>query len=609
MKKILKGLVAGVSILSIATTAMAATFSDIEGTTYQWSLPYVEEMTEKGLISGYPDGTYRPEKSVSKLEAFCLFAHAMGSNSEANSVAMKYATEKYGEFVDGLGLNFGQNEVAFMLYREALTEAEAKAYLADNVKDEAMLRYEVATIITKAMGGEAEAKKNLVFDLDYTDVAEIPAAAKKYVYYVTDKGVMSGMGDGIFSPTTEVNRAQVAAMLKNTVDAMALSTSEAVINSIDTTAMTISIEYADGQFDELSFTEDTVFYVAGEKTQATDIANGVDAVVTANADGVVCVDIDSAIPDATVNAIFQSYSNTDGILYIVASDPSTSQSKTYTCQAGISNITKNGVAGTIRDFKQGDYLELVTSKGIVTSIAGVDKTTTISSATIESISYDGANPTITIAHTDDTYDGLTLGISGDVRVTKGGASASLNEVYRGDIVTLTLEYGQIVRISAISTKKTVEGTIREIVISSRPTITVMINGEEVKYDVTSDIQIFVNGNSATFYDFRVGDKVKLTTESSAVTKIESTSTQATEGELKGTVVVVNSSLNFIKLSVTDSDGSTYEENIYCKDSTTTFITASGTKKMLRDVTEGNLLTVYGVYSNGAFEATLVTILK
>ena len=55
-----------------------------------------------------------------------------------------------------------------------------------------MLRYEAATIITKAMGGEEEAKSNLVLDMEYTDVSQIPSAAKKYVYYVTDKKLMSG---------------------------------------------------------------------------------------------------------------------------------------------------------------------------------------------------------------------------------------------------------------------------------------------------------------------------------------------------------------------------------------------------------------------------------
>ncbi len=609
MKKMIKGFIAGVSILSMATTAMAATFSDIKGTGYEWSLPYVEEMTEKGLISGYPDGTYKPEKTVSKLEALCLFAHAMGSNSESNAKALEYATEKHGEFVDSLELNFGKSEVAFMLYRGVLSETEAKAYLSGDVKNEAMLRYEAATIITKAMGGEAEAKGNLVFDLDYTDVSEIPATAKKYVYYVTDKGVMSGMTDGSFSPNTPVLRAQVAAMLKNTVDAMKLSFSEAVISSIDTKAMTISLEYADGQFDELTFSENTAFYLAGEKIQAKNVPTGVNSIVTANEQGVVTVDIESSVPDATIGVIFNSYSSKEGITYISATLPDLSEVKTYECVSGISNITKNGNSATIRDFKAGDYLELETSKGLVTSITGVDKDTTISSATIESISYDGANPTITISHADELYDGMSLSISDDVRVIKGGASANMTEVYRGDTVTLNLEYGIVVRVTATSTKKTVEGTIREVVISANPTITVLTNGEEVKYDVTSDIEIIVNGESATLYDFRVGSKVKLTTESSAVTKIECTAAQTIEGSLTGTVVAVNPSYNFIKLSVTDSTGYTFEESIYCKDSTTTFINAEGSKKLLRDVKEGSVITAFGVYTNGAFEATSVVIVK
>lgn len=146
-------------------------------------------------------------------------------------------------------------------------------------------------------------------------------------------------------------------------------------------------------------------------------------------------------------------------------------------------------------------------------------------------------------------------------------------------------------------------------ISANPTITVLVNGTEKVYDVSNDIAITVNGEDATLYDFRVGDTVTLTIESEAVVRISSVTSQATEGNLSGTVVSVNSAYQFIKISTTDSSGNSYEENIYCKDSKTTFITASGNTKQFRDVKEGNLISVYGTYSNGAFEAASVIIVK
>lgn len=609
MKKLFKGFVAGAAALSVAATAMGATFSDVEGTAYEWAQSYIEDMAEKGLISGYEDGTFKPEKTVSKIEAISLFARAMGSRSELNAAVVEHALAEYGELIDTYSLNFGEEDVAFMLYRAALTEAEATAYLSGDTKNEPMLRYEAATIITKAMGGEAEAKRNLVLDLEYTDVSDIPSAAKKYVYYVSEKSIMSGMGDGTFSPNTSVLRSQIAVMLSKTVEAMDITFSEVTLTAVDTEALSLSVTDPDGEAYELGYTEDTSFYLEGEEVQAKNIPAGVNAVITLNADGVLYVDVESAVPDETITAIFNSYQNRNGVLSIVATAPNSSESTTYECVSGISDITKNGEKSSVINLSVGDYLEIKTSKGKVVSISAIDKTTTIKAATIEAISYDGSNPTITISHSNEEYDGLELQVSGSVSVMKDGASVNMTEVYRGDKVTLTLEYGVVEHVVANSLKLTSEGTIRSINISANPTITVLVKGEEVVYDVTNNIKITVNGEDATLYDFRVGDKVTLTTESNAVTKIESVTTQATEGNLSGTVISVNSSYQFIKLLVTDSTGNTYEENVYCKDSKTTFITAAGSTKQLRDITAGNVLSVYGTYSNGAFEATSVIIVK
>ena len=84
MKKIVSILLASaVSLSSVLPVFAESTFSDVNGN-YAWAYDYVEDMAAKGLISGYEDGTYRPGKRVSRMEAFALFARLMGSNSEIN---------------------------------------------------------------------------------------------------------------------------------------------------------------------------------------------------------------------------------------------------------------------------------------------------------------------------------------------------------------------------------------------------------------------------------------------------------------------------------------------------------------------------------------------
>ena len=609
MKKLFKGIIASTAALSISATALGATFSDVEGTAYNWAAPYVEDMAEKGLISGYDDGTFKPENTVSKIEAISLFARAMGSRSEINKAAVEYALKQYGDVIDTYGLKFGKEDVAFMLYRGVLTEAEAAAFLKGDVKNEPMLRHEATTVITKAMGGENEAKKNLLLDLEYTDVSEIPSAAKKYVYYVSEKGIMSGTGDGSFSPNTEVLRSQIAVMLSKTVEVMNASYDEVKISAVNTDNMTLTAADAKGDEKTYNFTEDSVFFLEGDKVQAKNIEAGVRAVITVSEDKVQYVDINSAEPDRQVKAIYNGYQNMEGTLYVSVTNPATNGNETYTCISGISDMTKSGKTVTIRDYTVGDYVILNLSGGKVESIFGTEKSETIKAATVEAINHSTETPTIVISHADDVYDGMELLVGSNVSVLKDGAAADMNSVYRGDKVSITMEYGVISKIVATSLKRTVEGTIREVKIAQNPTITVLANNEEKVFDVAKDINITINGEAGTLYDFRVGDKVTITIESEAVVKISTITSQATEGALAGTVVSVNTAYKFIKIAVTDSTGNSYEENVYCKDTKTTFITASGNTKQFRDVKEGNVINVYGTYSNGAFEASSVIIVK
>ena len=609
MKKLMTGFVASCAALSLALPVFAATFSDIEGTAYEWAQSYIEDMADLGLISGYEDGTFKPQNTVSRIEAISLFARAMGSRSDINSSAIVHAMEEYGDVIDTYELNFGQEDVAFMMYRGALTESEASEYLKGNAKNEPMQRYEAATIITKAMGGEAEAKRNLVLDMEYTDVSQIPSSAKKYVYYVTEKNIMSGMGDGTFSPKTSVLRSQIAVMLSNTVEAMDISFNEAKFVSADAVSMIMTIKDVDGEEYELPYTSDTLFFVEGERSQVKNIPEGVNAIVTINASGVLYVDVDSIIPDQEIYGIFKSYQSVSGVLSVVIVPPNSTSSETYKCISGIKDITKNGAATTIRSLLDGDYVILTISGGEVSAISAIDKTTTIKSATVEAINYNLDQPTITISHSDETYDGMELVIGNSVVVMKDGESVDMNSVYRGDTVTVTLEYGVVSKIVAQSSKRTVEGTIRSVNISSTPTIVVLVNGEEVTYDVSNDVAISVNGETGTLYDFRVGDKVTLTTESSAVVKISTLTAQSTSGNISGTITAVNSSFGFIRVKAVDSAGSTYEETVYCKDTKTTFITAAGVSKAFKDLKEGNVVSVYGTITNGAFEATSVIIVN
>lgn len=202
MKKFISGLLAAAFAAVSAVPAFAAdTFTDVKTTgEYSWAYEYVENMAEKGLITGFEDGSFRPANAVTRRDAFALFARIMGSNNEANKTVVELAKAKYADVLKKYELSYVEGDVAFMLSRGVLSEDELDTYFKGTKKTEPMPRHEAAVLITKAMLGEDAAKAEVLIDMDYADVADIPKNARQYVYYVSQKGIMSGMGDGQFSP-------------------------------------------------------------------------------------------------------------------------------------------------------------------------------------------------------------------------------------------------------------------------------------------------------------------------------------------------------------------------------------------------------------------------
>lgn len=576
------------------------TFSDISDPKYSWAVGYIEDMVDKGLISGYDDGTYRPDSSVTRLEVLSLFARAMGSNSAANADVLKAAQDQYLSLVETYKLNFGTNDIAYLLYRGALKESELDNYLKGDLRNEAMPRYEAAVIVTKAMCAEKSATSEIMVDLEYTDAKQIPVKASQYVYYVTKQNIMSGMGDGTFSPKSGVLRSQIAVMLFKTVDLMNLTVEELKIASVDDA--NIGFYDEKNNLDYMGYTANTRFYVEGELTQAKRIPINVYANFTYVDGEVAYVDISDSLPDETVSGIFQSYSSSNGIVSVtIKTDDG---DKIYPFGSDVT-VTYKGAKATIRDFNKSDAVTLEISGGKIKNLTGEPMSKKISNATVESISI-VADGTMTIGHANEAYDGLTLEVSPTVKVKKNDNTASLADVYKGDTVTLVLDYGIVTEITASSSSKVVEGTIQSIEISSTPKMTVNVKGTAQTYDLIPGITILINNKEGSLYDFRVGDNVTITIESHAIKKIVATSVQSYAYSKSGSITSVNTAYGFIKISYTEN-GATYEETVYCKDSTTKFITSTGTNKTIKDLAAGNVVSVRGTVTNGAFEASLVLI--
>jgi len=605
MKKIIGFVIALTLITGTMSNAFAAKFADLSDKKWDWARNYVEDMAKEGYITGYEDGTFRPAQSITKQEGLVLFARAMGASNDTNKEIIDIAIDKYGALLDTYSLTYSKDEIAFLLYRGALKETELDTYLKGNLKNAAMKRYEAAIIITKAMGDEKTAKSNVLTDLDYKDALDIPIEAINYVYYVTNAGIMQGMEDSKFSPNTDVLRCQMAAMLSRTVEKMNPKFSEVKIVSVDEESKNITAKTTDGETKYCGFTNDTALRVDGELVQVKDFPSGVDAVITHFGSSVKYIDALSSIPDQTVSGIYNGYSNTSNELKISMTPNKNGDSTAYPCSKDVA-IYYNGSPASLADFKTNDQITLYITRGKVAKAECEPQEKTIKNATVKSIEIDPEFK-MTITHADDEYNNMSFVIDENVSVKKNNEASDFRSIYTGDKVNLTLKYGKITKVVAESTEKKVTGQIVSVGISTAPTITVKIDGEEQTYEIPKSTTIFVNGAAGTLYDLRVGDTVKLTLDSKAVTSIETTVSTSTAKVVQGIVENINSSYGFITVKVTDESGNVSTETIFAK-SDVLVVDLLGSKKNFKSIKQGDEIAVTGSMYNGAFDAAVITLM-
>ena len=188
--------------LAISSTALAAVPSDIGG---HWAQGTIIQWTSKGYISGYEDGTFKPDNSITRAEFVRLVNQSMGYTKTGNAYFSDVSSSYW-------GYNDIQKGVAAGYVRG---DGNGKFRPNDPVS-----RQEAAVMISQICGlGQdysAAAK--------YTDYRYIPSWAAGYVGAVSKAGIMSGYPDGDFKGDRYLSRAEAVIALDKALNYNASTT-------------------------------------------------------------------------------------------------------------------------------------------------------------------------------------------------------------------------------------------------------------------------------------------------------------------------------------------------------------------------------------------------
>lgn len=242
------GIAVVMTVLMTVGSVFAVTFKDqADIDRLEWAKEAIMDMAEKNIISGMPDGTFKPMDSIKKLDSLILVAKVLGANDPSKQGEVAAAEQQYGTYLDNYAI-YGKREVSYLLYKNIIKTAELDNYIGANSAYATMLRYEAAILLVKAMREEESATGSSIIILPFADQSDIPERARPYVDYLYKVDVMKGVSATEFAPYLPVTRAQMAVLLYKASSKIQESELEVkgVISKIETDLNLVWVKPEDG---------------------------------------------------------------------------------------------------------------------------------------------------------------------------------------------------------------------------------------------------------------------------------------------------------------------------------------------------------------------------
>lgn len=192
---------------SMMTFASAAELKDVSGS---WCEEYVTDLVDRGIVSGYSDGTYRAGTPVTR-----------GAIAKMVFVSMQDAGSTIQEFTSNDPFTDMKDNL-FEKYVVPLTQIGVIVPSEYNNKysaGTAMSRLDTAKMLVRVYlhaHPDESLPENAV--LDFTDASQISEANAPYVAFAVEKGIINGYSDGSFKPSNSINRGTAAAMISRFLD-------------------------------------------------------------------------------------------------------------------------------------------------------------------------------------------------------------------------------------------------------------------------------------------------------------------------------------------------------------------------------------------------------
>lgn len=600
-------------VSSMATSSLAApAFPDVLSPDHDWAAEQIEEMTDLGIIKGYTDGTFRPDKAISKIEALILFSRVAGYSDKAYAEIADLAYEKYQYVLQSLNIdsyNSFKREISFLVYKGVIKEDDVVKYLENGQYLEEFPRKDAARFLSNLM--DAEIERTFADELDFADKDSISHNDAGYIAYVVDNGFMNGVkkddGSVVFDAEGALSRAQVCVLLYRIMEKLDMSVEAGVVTSVNADSGVIRLVNAAGEDKSYAVPESAKVSINGIQGKVEDVLENSRIVVVRHGRTIYSVETISPESSKTISGTVDSLVSNDNYYRLSVKLDGTEEVVSYYATDKIT-VTTDGIADEVSSVKINDY---VVVKLLGTDIVSIDRLTAEATiqGTVKAINLESpiTLSVVTLDEVSEKENVFKYTVSENAIVRRDSKDVSLREIYVGDKVVLTVKRGKITKVVATSTKGSVTGTITAIKIAAQSSVTLSSGGSEKEYAIAMDASYNVAGSTATIYDLRLGNVVTLTVTGSTATKIEQTSESETTTRM-GTVESTSTSYGYINMITNDGTSEQiFASKVGSSINAKIFNGITSKEIAFKNLKKGDYIIATGAYSNGAFIAKTIVV--
>jgi len=169
----------------------SAALTDITG---HWAQANINKLVALGAISGYPDGSFKPDNTITRAEFATMLVKTFKLTSQGGKV-----------FADTAN-HWAKDYIATAASYGIVNGYDANTFGPDDL----ITREQMAVMIVKAAKVKATAA-----EITFTDSSAISAWAGEAVAAAVQNGIMKGYPDGTFGPRRNATRAEAVTVIAN----------------------------------------------------------------------------------------------------------------------------------------------------------------------------------------------------------------------------------------------------------------------------------------------------------------------------------------------------------------------------------------------------------